>query len=264
MPHGPVTGLLRRATAFLIALLAASPGTAAMDCIAWSEVQGGEVPEALDGIAREVTELADRYAFIADALERTRPALCLSDEMSTAHGFYEVETNRIAVDTRLPAALRTAILLHELRHLWQFGAGVCPTQALAMDQYGLGILALEADASVASLHIAWEMKSGARDGVWEALAAWPMQTDIAETYARIMTVDGDPGRAASAAFAQWYASDRRVHSYFQAACFGYLDRQDDRKLIPTYEVLAPGFYSALCVLPDGRRYECAPPPGIDP
>lgn len=262
--HRPTTVLLRQGTALLVALLGASPGNAAVDCIAWSEVQDGEVPVALAALTEELTELADRYAFIDEALERTQPGLCLSDEMSTAHGFYEVATNRIAVDTRLSAGLQVAILLHELRHLWQFSSGNCPAQTLAMDQYGLGILALEADASVASLHIAWEMQNAARDGVWAALAAWPTQTDIAETYALAVTEGGDARRAATAAFAQWYASDRRVHSYFYSACSGYLDRQDAEKLIPSYDVLGPGFYEALCVLPDGRPYDCGPPPGLDP
>jgi hypothetical protein len=264
MLQRPTTGLLRRAAALLVALLAASPGQAAVDCFPWSEARGGMVPATLAGLAREVTALADRYDFIAEALARTEPGLCLSDEMSTAHGFYEVETNRIAVDARLPAALQTAILLHELRHLWQFGAGVCPSQALAMDQYGLGILALEADATTASLYIAWEMKSAGRGSVWDALAAWPMQTDIAEIYADTMRMTGDPRRAASAAFAQWYVSERRVHSYFYTACSGYLDRQDAGKLIPSYEILTPAFYDALCVMPDGRHYDCALPPGVDP
>jgi hypothetical protein len=245
-------------------LAAAAPGHASVDCVAWPDAVTGEGPPGLSALAREVAALSGRYGFIAEALDRTRPALCLSDEISNAHGFYDVDENRIAVDADLPAEFQIAIVVHELRHLWQFGMGNCPSSDLAMDQYGLGTLALEADASAISLLIAWEIRMGGRDGVWASLAAWPTQSDVAKAFADEMSVAAIPAHAVSAAFGQWYASERRVRDYYFSACSGYLDRQDDEKLLPGYDALPADYYTALCVMPDGRPYDCAPPPDLDP
>lgn len=217
--------------------------------------QQGELIE----IYSEIRPVLERFPSFLETLENKSSSLCLSDQMNNALAFLDIDKNQIVMEQALPRAMQIGVLLHELRHLWQFSRGSCPSDDLAMKEYAYATFAIEADASAISLLVAWDIKEHGDDSVWNALSSWPLQTDIASSFAEIMHETGDVGLAATSAFYQWYASDDRQEMYYAAACMDYLDRQDAGHIIPRYKVLDPGFFERLCRLPDGSAYHCSAP-----
>ena len=179
--------------------------------------------------------------------------------MDNAHGYFDIEQNRIYLSDEIPFPLQVGILIHEIRHLEQSALGICPSDDLAMQEYARATFALEADASVVSLLVAWDMKENGNSGPWLALSAWPTQSDIAATFASELHTSGDVSLAATASFDQWYLSDSRREDYYIASCSDYLDRQDESKLLPRYQLVPAEFLSDLCRLPDGSPYQCSLP-----
>ena len=215
---------------------------------------------------QEVAELVDslrpalaRFESLARVLAEGAPEICLVDALLDAQGYLGVEENRIVLRAALAPPMRQAVLVHELRHLHQARSGACPGPALSMAETARATLALEADATAVTLHVAWALRAEGAPAVWDALSAWPGQEDIAAAFAAEMAETGDPARAAARAFAQWYVSDRRRETYRIAACAEYLDRQERSHALPSYGDLPEGYLAALCVLPDGRAYPCTPP-----
>ncbi|WP_371059978.1 DUF6782 family putative metallopeptidase [Rhodosalinus sp. 5P4] len=215
---------------------------------------------------QEVADLVDslrpalaRFESLARALAEGAPEICLVDALLDAQGYLGVEENRIVLRAALAPPMRQAVLIHELRHLHQARTGACPGPALSMGETARATLSLEADATAVTLHVAWALRAEGAPAVWDALAAWPGQQDIAAAFAGAMAETSDPVRAAARAFAQWYVSDWRRETYRIAACADYLDRQDRSHALPAYGALPQGFLSALCTLPDGRAYPCTPP-----
>jgi hypothetical protein len=217
--------------------------------------QQGELIE----IYREMRPVVERFPSLLEALENMSSSLCLSDQMNNALAYLDYDKNQIVVEQALPRAMKIGVLLHELRHLWQFSRGSCPSDDLAMKEYAYATFAIEADASAISLLVAWDIKEHGDDSVWEALSSWPLQRDIASSFAKIMHETGQVGLAATSAFYQWYASDYRQEIYYASACMDYLDRQEASHIIPRYNVLDPGFFERLCRLPDGSAYHCSNP-----
>jgi hypothetical protein len=201
----------------------------------------------------------ERFPSLADAIEETAPRICFSTSMDTAHAFVDADRNRIVIDPGLKADMQLGVLLHEIRHVEQLSRGSCPSDELAMKEYGQATLALEADASAISLLVAWSMKEAGDGGAWDALASWPTQSDIAAAFAAEMEKSRDLQTATAAAFDQWYASGDRVERYYLTACSGYLDRQDASHALPQYQLVPDGFLAGLCKLPDGTDYPCALP-----
>ena len=218
-----------------------------------------ETPAELVQVYEEATASLERFPSLLAALEEQSPKLCLSSKMGNAHGYLDIEQNRIYLSDQIPKAMQVGVLFHEIRHLEQFALGICPSDDLAMKEYARATFALEADASVVSLLVAWDMKENGNSGPWLALSAWPTQADIASKFALEMLASGDVLSAASAAFAQWYMSEVRREAYYIASCSGYLDRQDASKLIPRYQLVPADFLNDLCRLPSGSRYQCSPP-----
>ena len=217
---------------------------------------------------REVAALVEglrpalaRLDSLSRALEEGAPEICIVDALVDAQGYLGVEENRIVLSAALAPPMRQAVLIHELRHLHQARTGACPGPALSMGETARATLALEADATAVTLHVAWALRAEGAPAVWDALAAWPGQQDIAAAFAGAMAETSDPVRAAARAFAQWYVSDWRRETYRIAACADYLDRQDRSHALPAYGALPEGFLAALCELPDGRAYPCDPPAG---
>jgi len=219
-------------------------------------------PAGLVQVYEEVAASLERFPSLLAALEEQSPMLCLSSQMDNAHGYFDVELNRIYLSDQLPVAMQVGVFLHEIRHLEQSAFGICPSDDLAMSEYARAIFALEADASVISLLVAWDMKENGNDGPWLALSAWPTQSDIAAKFASEMLATGDVPSAASAAFGQWYMSDVRLNDYYIATCSDFLDRQDASKLLPRYQLVPDDFLDDLCRLPDGSRYQCLPPEAV--
>lgn len=210
-------------------------------------------------IHREILPVLDRFPQLGEALETRAPRLCFSDQMDNAHGYLDVERDEIVLGRSLSRPMQIGILLHELRHLWQFSRGACPSDDLAMNEYARATFALEADASAISLLIAWDMKARGDASVWAALSSWPSHSDIAASFSRAMRDTGDAALATTAAFYQWYASAERHERYYSAACSDYLYRQDKGHLIPRYQLIDVDFFDNLCRLPDGGKYRCSDP-----
>lgn len=125
-----------------------------------------------------------------------------------------------------------------------------------MKDYARGVLALEADAGVAAVLVAWARKEAGEGSLWQALETWPMTADIAARFGEVMIESEDAGQAASAAFDQWYAMEARRERYYIASCSAYLDRQDRTHALPGYLPLSSDYFDRLCVLPDGQNYAC--------
>ena len=210
-------------------------------------------------IYREVLPVLDRFPMLRDTLEAKSPRLCLSDQMDNAHAYLDVDSNQIVIGQSLSTALQIGFLFHELRHLWQYSQGTCPSDDLAMKDYARATFAIEADASAISLLVAWDMKEHGQDAVWNALSSWSNQSDIATSFEETILESGDAGLATTTAFYQWYAKSERQESYYTAVCSDYLDRQDASHLIPRYQLIDVGFFDELCRLPDGSRYQCSEP-----
>lgn len=213
----------------------------------------------LTELYREIQPVLERFPSFVEALEAKSPGLCFSSQMNNALAYLDNEKNQIVIDQALSHAMQVGVLLHELRHLWQFSRGSCPSDDLAMKEYAYATFAIEADASAISLLVAWDMKVHGDESVWNALSSWPLQSDIASSYAETLLETDDIGLAATSAFYQWYASPDRLEMYYASACSDYLDRQDASHRIPRYQVIDAGFFDDLCKLPDGSAYSCSDP-----
>ncbi|WP_424941596.1 DUF6782 family putative metallopeptidase [Aliiroseovarius sp. S253] len=229
-------------------------------------ILGSPAPETED--QKNLAHLLDslqptfaRFPAIGRIISAKDTTLCFSDQMNNAIGFLDTEGNRIVIERDLPLNLQRAVLLHELRHLWQSTTGTCPSTDLAMKEYAHATFALEADASAITLLIAWDMKETGDGTVWTAVSEWASQSDIAARFEQTMTDAQEAGAAVSAAFDQWYVSEERREIYYIEACSNYLDWQEANHQIPRYHTLEAGFYEALCKLPDGQAYHCAGPEG---
>lgn len=185
--------------------------------------------------------------------------LCLSDSMVTERGYYEPEGRKVVLSRGMSPGLTLAVAVHELRHVQQFDIGSCPSLDLAMQDYAEAVFAMEADASVTSLVVAAYLRDTGNAAMWNALANWPMQADLAARFEATLSHTSSIADAASAAFTQWYASDERTESYYFAACSNYLDQIDREHRVPQYNSLSEDYYKSLCRLPDGHRYPCSSP-----
>lgn len=140
------------------------------------------------------------FSGLALALDDRKPRICLAPSLLLESGFLLPDANRIEIDSQLEDAMLTAVLLHELRHLDQVAAGICPNDSLAMDQVAQATFALEADANAITLLVAWHMASIGDATVWNALAEWHSTADIAWRFAESMASNGDPSHAVAEAF----------------------------------------------------------------
>jgi hypothetical protein len=216
--------------------------------------------DTLPELRQVVAALAPAFAEftpLADTLAGQVTEICVADPLIGARGYFEPETGRLMLATGLPPGLAQAVLVHELRHVQQFELGACPAPGLSMQDHAQAVFAMEADASVTSLVVADYLRSRNQPEMWQALADWPMQADIAAAYdaARVDGIDA----AAAAAFTAWYEGEDRRRSYYAAVCLDYLDRQERLHRLPAYGALSDTFFTRLCKLPDGRSYTCRAP-----
>lgn len=201
----------------------------------------------------------EEFPSLLKTLDDRAPDLCFLNTTHDAYGYLDVSENRIYVARSLASAMQLGILLHEVRHLDQLQLGACASDDLAMAEYARAVFALEADASAVSLLIAWSMKDRGDPSVWQSLSSSEPQSDIATRFATEMDDSGDVGMALSAAFDQWYEREDRRSRYYLSTCSAYLDRQDQSKAIPRYQLLPDSFFRDLCRMPDGREYACSEP-----
>jgi len=224
-----------------------------------SNGETGPVETELSGLYSRAMRALERAPSLLETIYTHSPKLCYASQLDGAYGYFDVEKNTIYISDSLSKDMQVGVFLHEARHLDQFKIGLCPSDALAMNEYARGVFALEADASAISLMIAWDLKEQGEPGVWNALSSWETQSDIASRFAETMNASGDKGAAVSAAFEQWYVSGFRRTQYYHATCSEYLDRMDAKHSIPSYLLLPTEFFAELCKLPNGREYECSGP-----
>jgi hypothetical protein len=200
------------------------------------------------------------FPSLKQGLETQAPALCIDDSLYDVQGFFEPKTNRIVLRAGLDQDMQLAILLHELRHLEQYGRGACPTIAFTLSDYMRLRLALEADAAAVGVYAAWKLQQSGLPGPLEQLQSWPTHDDIVTRFKAEIEATGDEVAATSAAFAQWFESDDRRGIYAFAICSNYLDALDTGKMPPGKQTVADDIATRLCVLPDGQAYGCSLPP----
>lgn len=185
--------------------------------------------------------------------------ICLSDTLVSARGYYEPDDRMVVLADDMPSGLLLAVAVHELRHVQQFDVGSCPSLDLSMHEYANGVFAMEADASVTSLVVAAFLREQGDRTMWDALASWPMQSDLAKRFDAELEETSSISLAASAAFSAWYKSEERMDSYYISVCSNYLDQIDREHALPRYDSLSDGYFLDLCRLPDGTFYECRSP-----
>ncbi|MDA7428093.1 hypothetical protein PGB28_06465 [Primorskyibacter aestuariivivens] len=243
------------ACALSVVFAAPAMGETGMDCAAapFSE------PKDLKELITALEPVFRGFPTLNAGLTSDISEICLLHGPSEAQGYFEPDTRRIVLRAGQPVGLAQAILVHELRHAAQYATGICPGTDLAMADYAEAIFAMEADASVAGLVVADFMRNTGHDEMWQALAGWPMQADIAIAYDTALRDTGDIAQAASTAFDAWYEDPIRRQTYYVSACLDYLDQLERDHLLPRYESLGPSFYSSLCRLPDGTSYDCNRP-----
>ena len=255
---GLVSGM--RFLALILTLLATSP-KADETCIEIPPTAAatGAGAQKLSGLYKRGMLALGGAPSLLEALQTRSPGLCHASQLDCAHGYFDVDQNRIYISDALSEDMQVAVFLHEVRHLDQIEIGVCPSDDLDMREYAQAVFALEADASAITMMIAWGLKEQGDPNVWAALSAWDTQSDIASRFAEEMTASGDLGAAVSAAFEQWYASEFRRNQYYLSTCSEYLDRKDKTHAIPRYLLLPADFYAELCRLPNGLEYPCSAP-----
>lgn len=241
--------LLAAAASFVVGV---SPG--------WAHITCGQPPfddsAALSEVYDALSDIVAPFSGLAKVLNNDL-TLCLSDAMLVERGYYQPDGRKLVLADDMTPGLTLAVAVHELRHAEQFDTGSCPGLDLAMRDYAQGVFALEADASVTSFVVAAYHRAQGRAAMWDALAAWPMQADLAATFDAKLADTTDITAAASAAFAAWYDREDRKRNYYVAVCSNYLDELDRDHLVPQYNSLPDGYYAALCRLPDGRPYLCS-------
>lgn len=219
-----------------------------------------EASGALSDLSGRLERTLAAFPSLAQALAEQAPILCLDDGLVEEQGYYEPKTNRIVLNSDLDQDFQLAILIHEIRHLEQFGRGYCPTIADRLTDYIRARLALEADASAIGVYIAWTLREGGDPGPWDSLATWPTHDDLVSRFASEIAAGADEVAATSATFAQWYQRADRREIYTFAICSNYLDALDREKVDPGAKTVPPDFAARLCRMPDGRPYDCTLPP----
>ncbi len=163
----------------------------------------------------------------------------------------------IALKSSLSFDEQRLILIHELRHLEQFDRGHCPSNDVSMRENARAVMATEADAMAITTLLAWDLRTIGHPGPWHTLIDWEQYGDIPQRFEAELAETGDLEAAVVAAFAQWYASDWRVNSYYFASCSDYLDRLDESHKLPRYDMLPDDYLTRLCRLPNGAPYACS-------
>lgn len=238
-------------------MLCASPSVAAEVCLPPPyEADMGEISD----LATRLTDSLRPFPSLAEALVEQAPILCLDETLYEELGYYEPKTNRIVLRAGLDQGFQLAILVHEIRHLEQYGRDICPTTAMAVSDYIRSRLALEADAAAIGVYVAWKLREAGTPGPWESLRGWQTHEDLVTRFAAEIETGGDEVAATAATYAQWFEGRERLDIYGFAICSNYLDALDRDNLLPGKQTLPDDYAARLCVLPDGRPYDCIVPP----
>lgn len=252
--------MIRMRSLALAAAVVAASGSGAWATQICAVAPYAEADGDLAALVQRLTAVLEPYPPLAEALLAQAPALCLDDSLVEEQGYFEPKSNRIVLNSEIPTDFQLAILVHEVRHLQQFGSGACPTIGYRMTDYIRARLALEADAAAIGVYVAWQLRAAGDTGPWETLQAWSTHEDLTARFAETMANGGDEVTATSATFAEWFARAERREIYTFAICSNYLDALDREKVVAGQSTLPDDYAAKLCVLPDGRPYDCTLPP----
>lgn len=189
-------------------------------------------------------------------------ALCIESQSAVSRGYYEPDSDRIAIRGDQPPDAQLVILVHELRHLEQVSRGHCPSPALDIKEVARLNFAMEADAQAIATLYAWALRATGDPGPWDALAGFDCYADITQRFAEAMADHDDIAIATARAFDQWYASSWRTEAYYISSCSDHLDQLDSQNLPPGYAKLPEGFFAQFCRMPSGEAYDCHIAPAI--
>jgi hypothetical protein len=252
--------LFRLASGASLALalaLGGSPSLAAEVCLSSPyDAEMGEISELADRLADTLAS----FPSLARAFAEQAPVLCLGDTLYQEQGYYEPKTNRIVLRDDLDPDFQLAILVHEIRHLDQFDRDICPTPAVTLSDYIRSRLALEADAAAIGIYVAWKLREAGSAGPWDRLKTWLTHDDLVARFEAEIAAGGSDVAATAATYAQWFEDSERREIYTFAICSNYLDALDRDNLNPGVETLPDDFGARLCLMPDGRPYDCVLPP----
>lgn len=219
-----------------------------------------EASPKLAALVQRLSATLVRFPSLEAALAGQKPVLCLDDSLVEEQAYFEPKTNRIVLNSQLDPDFQLAILIHEIRHLEQYGRGVCPSTAHRLTDYIRARLALEADAAAIGVYAAWTLRQAGEPGPWDKLKSWPTHDDLVARFAAEIASGADEVRATSATFAQWFDRADRREIYTFAICSNYLDALDREKVEAGKLTLPEDFAALPCVMPDGRPYGCTVPP----
>jgi len=183
-------------------------------------------------------------------------SICVDNRADGTRGYYDYKYNVIAVREGLSFMEKTAIILHELRHVDHVLGGYRLTLDYAMDEIVRLTFAVEADVQAYTALVAWRLMVKGDNRLWETLLGFKHYRDIAQTFAISLKHKSSENQAALAAFEQWYRSDWRKENYYKGCCTGYLDMLDETKKIEQYTKLPADYFDHLCQLPTGSNYGC--------
>jgi hypothetical protein len=217
---------------------------------------GSAVSREFNAIFKYLNQQPALFGYLMDGARRAGVAFCIDNRADGSRGYYDYTYNLISVREKLGFQQKTAIVLHELRHVAHVRQGYHQTLAYAMTEMVRMTFAVEADVQAFSTLFAWRLKEQGEPALWNTLLGFHKYADIVRAFESVISESGDELLAMRAAFIQWYASEWRRRVYFQGCCMGYLDRLDDTKQVEKYTLLPDNFFDHLCVLPDGRNYGC--------
>lgn len=252
---GIIQEQVRRLPAYGLLLSFASPLAAEMTCA----LAPFEAPSVAAQTVLDTKTVIAGFEGLEATLTSHVKEICYDDALFLARGYFEPETRRIVLATDMSLGLQRAVVVHELRHAEQHVRGLCPSLTLDMKQYAHAVFAMEADASVTSLVVAAKHRANGDGRMWDALAAWPMQRDLAQRFEDALERTDSMAEAAQIAFEAWFEREDRTHAYYASTCLEYLDETEKQHLLPQYNRLQPAFLDQLCTLPDGSSYPCALP-----
>lgn len=184
--------------------------------------------------------------------------VCLDAYERACDGVFSCEQNVILLDADLSDGLRTAILVHELRHVDQAAAGYRMDMDLGVHEARTLLCACEADAQAMATWFAWRARAAGDPRPWAALRAHPNYGDIAGAFEAAILLGADEPAAARVAFARWYASDWRVSTYRFMAAMAYYHRQDKDHVLPGVGSFPDDYFTDFGLLPDGTPYGVEP------
>lgn len=211
------------------------------------------------GLVSDIEALAPGDDPLLANLRTRGTAICVEDRPSVARGSYEVESNLIELRADLDEGAKLLILIHELRHLDQYGRGFCPSSDYDMGEMTRFTFMVEADAQAIATYYAWRLAEAGKPKAFEAMRAMPEYADVGASFERAIAEGAEPEIAVAVAFDRWFASPWRVETYRLSACSAYLDRLDASKQLRSYDLLPPDYFETLCKLPDGTPYRCEAP-----